>query len=401
MITGFGGTALAVTDPAGNEVVSGGTTQEVIVGTQVAFTANNIFVSLSSGTAKEFTPLGVEVQTIDCSGVANSFTTGSVFDSDMNFYMTMFDGNDVCKVDPDNTSAASFGGPYSGSTESILIDAAGNFYVGAVDGDNDIRKFLSDGTPDGQFDVATEDRGSDWIDLAADQCTMFYTSEGFRIFRYDVCTDTQLADFASSPNSPLFALRLLDDGGLLVANQADIKRFDSTGAVIDTYDVTGNGGWFALNLDSDGETFWSADAFTNEVCRFNIATGGGLNNQDICWNAGAGGLFGLTVKGELTIAICPPGTEGVPPDCTPIEEEGECGDGVKDSDEQCDDGNTENGDGCNSQCRFEAVGGEFLPIDTTALLVAGAQSNALWILTTLAVIGSVAFGALYLTTRRD
>jgi len=46
------------------------------------------------------------------------------------------------------------------------------------------------------------------------------------------------------------------------------------------------------------------------------------------------------------------------------------------------------------------VGGEFLPIDTTALLVAGAQTNALWILSTLAVIGSIAFGALYLTTRR-
>jgi len=47
------------------------------------------------------------------------------------------------------------------------------------------------------------------------------------------------------------------------------------------------------------------------------------------------------------------------------------------------------------------VGGEFLPIDTTPLLVAGAQTNAFWILSTLAVIGSIAFGALYLTTRRD
>ncbi len=50
--------------------------------------------------------------------------------------------------------------------------------------------------------------------------------------------------------------------------------------------------------------------------------------------------------------------------------------------------------------REPPVGGEFLPIDTTALLVAGAQTNALWILSTLAVIGSIAFGALYLTTRR-
>jgi len=47
------------------------------------------------------------------------------------------------------------------------------------------------------------------------------------------------------------------------------------------------------------------------------------------------------------------------------------------------------------------VGGELLPIDSTALLVAGAQTNAVWIMSALAVIGSVAFGALYLKTRRN
>jgi len=47
------------------------------------------------------------------------------------------------------------------------------------------------------------------------------------------------------------------------------------------------------------------------------------------------------------------------------------------------------------------VGGEFLPIDHTALLLAGAQTNAVWIMSALAVIGSVAFGALYLTSRKN
>jgi len=47
------------------------------------------------------------------------------------------------------------------------------------------------------------------------------------------------------------------------------------------------------------------------------------------------------------------------------------------------------------------VGGEFLPIDTTALLVAGAQTNAVWIMSALAVFGSIAFGALYLTSRKN
>jgi hypothetical protein len=46
------------------------------------------------------------------------------------------------------------------------------------------------------------------------------------------------------------------------------------------------------------------------------------------------------------------------------------------------------------------VGGEFLSVDSAALLVAGAQANAVWILSALAVIGSVAFGALYITSKR-
>ena len=50
---------------------------------------------------------------------------------------------------------------------------------------------------------------------------------------------------------------------------------------------------------------------------------------------------------------------------------------------------------------FCPVGGKFLPIDSTALLVAGAQTNAVWIFSAIAVIGSVTFGALYLTSRRN
>ena len=44
------------------------------------------------------------------------------------------------------------------------------------------------------------------------------------------------------------------------------------------------------------------------------------------------------------------------------------------------------------------VGGESLSIDTTALILAGAQTSAVWIMSIL-VVGSVAFGALYITTR--
>ncbi len=51
--------------------------------------------------------------------------------------------------------------------------------------------------------------------------------------------------------------------------------------------------------------------------------------------------------------------------------------------------------------QHEAVGGEFLPIDSTALILAGAQTNAVWIMSALAVIGSIAFGALYITSKKN
>ena len=47
------------------------------------------------------------------------------------------------------------------------------------------------------------------------------------------------------------------------------------------------------------------------------------------------------------------------------------------------------------------VGGTFVPIDSTALILAGAQTNAVWIMSALAVIGSIAFGALYITSKKN
>jgi len=47
-----------------------------------------------------------------------------------------------------------------------------------------------------------------------------------------------------------------------------------------------------------------------------------------------------------------------------------------------------------------AVGGIFEPIDVTAVLIAGAQTNALTILSAFVVIGAIAFGALVISVKR-
>ncbi len=47
------------------------------------------------------------------------------------------------------------------------------------------------------------------------------------------------------------------------------------------------------------------------------------------------------------------------------------------------------------------VGGEFSPIDSTALLLAGLQTSAIWMLPVLAGVAGSAFGVLYIKSRRN
>ncbi|MCP5245389.1 MAG: hypothetical protein H6937_05330 [Burkholderiales bacterium] len=225
--------------------------------------------------------------------------TGMAFDSNGNLYATRFGFSTIVKLDnTGNVISNPFVANDTGShNESIFFDKTGNFYVGQADGTRDIIKRASDGTFIDRYDVAT-DRGSDWIDLSSDQATMFYSSEGRAIRRYDVSTDTQLANFATLPGSGnAFALRLLDDGGLLVADRNDIKRLDSNGNVVQTYDTNTENFWFALNLDPDGKSFWSAGYQSGLIQRFDIATG---NLLDSFTSQGPSGPSGLVVFGEIT-----------------------------------------------------------------------------------------------------
>ena len=129
--------------------------------------------------------------------------------------------------------------------------------------------------------------------------------------RFDV-VGGQLADFATAVGPNVFALRLLPpgdgSGGLLAAARLDIKRLNGSGNVIQSYDVPGENLWFALNLDPNGTSFWSADLTTGNVYRFNIQTGavevGPLNGAK-------GGVGGLCLKGELTAGV--PVTPSTPP----------------------------------------------------------------------------------------
>jgi hypothetical protein len=137
---------------------------------------------------------------------------------------------------------------------------------------------------------------ADFIDLNAPNPTkIFFTvdiSKG--VFVLDIGTSavtTFNSDFGN------FGLRVLGDGSVLVANQQDIKLLDASGNLVRSFDDVGNNNWFALNLDPDGQTFWSADFGTSEFCRFNIATAALITCKNTTIQ---GGVFGLSLFGEIT-----------------------------------------------------------------------------------------------------
>jgi len=266
----------------------------------VPFKVGDVFVGVGNGKIQHRDTAGTLVETLDT--LQGGFTTGMAFDTVGNLYVTNFNAHNVRKFSNQGVLVGTFGSGYSGSPESILFDKAGNFYVGAVDGDNDIRKFDAVGNPLVRFNVATEDRGSDWIDLAADQCTMFYTSEAENIKRFNVCTNQQLPNFNTSPlpNSVAYALRILPDGGLLVANTSAIVRLDSAGNLVRTYDATGENCWFALNLDPDGKSFWTADFCSSNVYKFSLENGQPIVKKNTGTSSST--VFGLVIFGEITVA---------------------------------------------------------------------------------------------------
>lgn len=270
----------------------------------------DVYAGVSSGSYGVYSNGGTFKEVL--SDGLGGFTTGCSFDPPrLKLYTTNFSSSRVVVWDDASPhpiltviNSAADGG---GSAESIAFDTLGNFYVGHAGGSRQIHKYDAAGTLLARYTVATERVGSDWIELAADQKTIYYTSEGARVMAYDVSTGTQLTDFANVGGTS-YALRLLPPGdgsnGMLVAHQTDIVRLDASGVVVQGYDVAGADSWFALNLDPNGTSFWSGDINTGDFYRFNIATGAvEIGPVDA---AGANSLYGLCVKGEPTGAVPPP-----------------------------------------------------------------------------------------------
>jgi len=244
--------------------------------TGVPFATGDVFAGAGTGKNNHFSPTGTLKHVLD-TGTGSLEDTGMCFDPSGNLYTTQFQASSMTKFNTSgNILTNPWGGPFSTHPETCVADNLGNVYTGEVDGANQLRKFDTSGTLLATFSPATEDRGIDWIDLSADKCTMLYTSEGSSIKRFDVCTNTQLSDFATGlPTGRCFALRIRSNGEVLVACLDQINRLSPSGSVIQTYPASTHGDFlfFAMNLDPDNTTFWTAGYSSGMIHRIDISTG--------------------------------------------------------------------------------------------------------------------------------
>lgn len=270
-----------------------------------AFTKGNVLAAVGNGMIKEFTPTGTLVATYDTT-TGSSETTGMCMDGSGNLYATMFTHGSIAKF---SSSGALISGDFIAglsSPESCQVNQAGDLFVGLTGGG--IRRFnASTGALIATYSDSPSRSG--WIDIAADQCTIFYADDSPAISRFDVCTNAQLPDFATV--GTVSGLRILPGSGdVLASNRTKVTRLNSAGTVLGDYNAPGgNSLIFAVTLDPDGQTFWTADLTTGNIFRYNLNP---INSTPVTtFNSGQFvDTGGILVIGEITVGGPPPGGGG-------------------------------------------------------------------------------------------
>ncbi|HEY0161009.1 MAG TPA: hypothetical protein VGF28_27255 [Thermoanaerobaculia bacterium] len=161
-------------------------------------------------------------------------------------------GSRIEEVRPDLTRTPVFSGIPGTEGRSFVVDAAGNIYLATESGR--LLAIRPDGTVRADYGLNVLS-----MDLAADQCTLFYLTSG-GIERFNVCTGTPLPDFPANP--PFGNFKLLPDGGLLLRGDSgkQVVRYNAAGIVVRTYPLVDEAGGI-LVLGRAGRTM-----ITGEWC---------------------------------------------------------------------------------------------------------------------------------------
>lgn len=247
----------------------------------LGFGRGDVFVSVEQGPILWFlpdgTPRGGLVPTV--AGVGE----GMGWDSAGNLYIARWcadpscmTGNTVEKFNTSGASQGAVGSGYNCAPHTIVFDRTDTAYVGQAGCNKSFLKFRPGMIAPVEYRAAEDVQGIFWVDLAPDGCTLFYTSYGPNVKRFDGCAGVQGLDFnlAPMPGGIAHDLRVLPDGSVLVASGVVVARLDAAGALLRTYQGPPGEStyWVGLDLVGDG-TFWAGNYFTSNVYRFDLATG--------------------------------------------------------------------------------------------------------------------------------
>ncbi len=270
------------------------------------FQSGQVFASVGFSQANIYDPGSADLVNTLTDDTGETYTAGSAFDSSGNFYMSDDLQGDVSEFSPSGQPMGQFATGLQNPL-SLVFDNQGNLYVG-----QQTTPYIAEFSPSGQRmpdigPVQTELYGDDWIDLASDECTFYYTTEGTDILRYNKCTNTQESNFNQVPfNGPAaFEVRILQNGEALVADSTAVLLLDQNGNVVQTYSCSSlpgcQGQLFAVAVDPSGTSFWTADSYSGDIWQVNMS---GAVMQTIDTNAGF--LYGLSVDDEQMAATTAP-----------------------------------------------------------------------------------------------
>ncbi|PYY12939.1 MAG: hypothetical protein DMG61_15090, partial [Acidobacteria bacterium] len=142
-----------------------------------------------------------------------------------------------------------------------------------------------------------------WVELLDSSDTVAYTTGGPAVRVYDLGEQVQHPDIINTLHGA-FALRELPDDTLLVADSDRIVRIDQQGKILRTYAPPSSEPIFQnLNLDPDGQSFWTNDEATGTLYQFNLQSGAVMNGEGYSTGLGTSGPLGVFTQGIGGMAV--------------------------------------------------------------------------------------------------
>jgi hypothetical protein len=267
----------------------------------IPYGQGDVFAGVGNGKINHYGPTGALKEVLDTTtGVTDppGDETGMCFDPAGNLYATNYSAFDMAKFNSQGGLIAHPFGPFFDfAPESCAVDAPGqNLYVVVNGGASQLRKLDLAGNLRSAFSPATGPSDLSSLDLAKDQCTIDYVTEGTLVKRFNVCTNTQLTDFASGLPGPCYGLRIRSNGEVLVACDRELVRLNTGGGIVQHYNPGNERDFFTITLDPDGVSFWAAGYTSGHIYKVDIATGS-VGTNYVAAPTG-NGLAGLAAYGD-------------------------------------------------------------------------------------------------------